>query len=75
MAWLNLVMAVLYLLIAALVVYFRAVPVRKVLDRLVRDGAAVPGWLPAVLTLGAVAVAGYLLVQGLRALRRARNAL
>ncbi len=69
-AWFNLVMAGLYFLITGLVVYFRAVPVEKVLDRLVRDGVRVPGWFPASLTLGAVIVAAYLAFQGVRSARR-----
>jgi hypothetical protein len=69
--WFNLVMAVLYFLIAGLVVYFRLGPVERVLARLVRDGVQVPGWLPATLTLGAGVVAAYLAVQGVRSVRRA----
>ncbi len=72
-AWFNLVMAGLYFLTAALVVYFRALPVEKVLDRLVRDGVRIPGWFPASLTLGAVIVAAYLAFQGVRNVRRGRR--
>lgn len=72
---LNALLALLYLTTAGLIAYFRLVPVRRVMDRLSRDGVHVPGWFPLVFTIGPLIVGAYLVFQGGRYLRRTFAAL
>ncbi len=67
---LNAVLALLYLATAGLIAYFRLGPVQRVMERLERDGAAVPAWFPVVFTAGPLIIGAFLLFQGGRYLRR-----
>jgi hypothetical protein len=66
----NTVMALLYLATAGLIAYFRLGPVQRVMERLERDGAAIPAWFPLVFTAGPLTIGGFLLFQAGRYLRR-----
>lgn len=69
--WADLVLAVLYFAVCGMVIYFRLVPFRRVVERFDREGVAFPAWFHPVFTVGTAVVVLFLLWRGVRILRRA----
>lgn len=68
---LSLVLAVLYLAVVAMILYFRFVSYPQVTARLAEQGTVVlPDWFHVVFTLGPLAFAVFLGLKGLQLLRR-----
>lgn len=69
--WSNVVLAALYFTVCAMVLYFRFVPFRRVVERFDREGVAFPAWFHPVFTAGTAVVVLFLLWRGILTLRRA----
>jgi hypothetical protein len=63
-------LALVYFLLAGMIVYFRWVPFARVLDRMRREGTELPAAYAWIATLGVSAVAALLVWRGIRILRR-----
>jgi len=71
--YLQLVMSGLHVVLAGMLVYFRFGPAARVLSQLRARGLEIPAWLPLTMTVGVLAVAGFLALRGLRSFRRFRG--
>jgi hypothetical protein len=71
--YLQLVVAVLHVVLAGMLLYFRFGPAAAVIEQLRDRGVAVPGWLPLGMTVGTLFVAGFLAVRGLHSYRGFRG--
>jgi hypothetical protein len=60
----SILIASLYVLGAALVVYFRLFPLRRVLARAAEEGIRIPAWAGPAATLGTLLVAVFLAWRG-----------
>ena len=69
--YLQLVVALLHFVLAGMLVYFRLGPAARVLEQL-RGRMDVPEWLPLGMSVGTLAVAGFVAFRGLGSLRRFR---
>lgn len=69
----NLVVGLLYLVVAGMVVFFRLVSFARVEERLKAQGAEFPAWFDLLFTVGPLLVAVFLVVKGVGFLRRSRG--
>lgn len=69
--WVNGIMATMYFLVLAMLLYFRLGPFRRVVARLETQGVELPVWFSLVFTVGVALVVVFLLWRGLSALRQA----
>jgi len=64
-------MAALYAFVLGLLLYFRFVPYRRVMNRLAEEGVEMPAWFSSVFSVGLLVVAAFLLYRGIISLRKA----